>query len=92
MERSMTKSRKVLLALASAISMTALIPTAFAQYYPAQPYNDAAVRFAERGAPVSARPDWWRRWQLRRLYSEPQGYVPDSRGCTPGACRDNPNY
>jgi len=91
----MTSVQKMLvLVLASAISTTG----ALAQYYPdgryppvAEHYNHAA-RFSERGPPASPHPDWWRRWQLNRLYHQPPDYLPDDRACFPGACRDNPNY
>jgi hypothetical protein len=88
------KSRRTVLLLASAIAITA--GTAFAQSSPAAQYQGPEAGLAHaRYLTVqyyTHRPDWYRRWQLRRLYREPRGYTPDYRLCSPGACQDNPYY
>jgi hypothetical protein len=99
------KSKMTTLVLACALAMT--VGAAFAQSYPVErkdPY-EAGFVYAQYvygpgvydpgvygPPPNDLRPDWYRRWQLRRLYGQPQGYVPDNHLCFPGACQDNPYY
>ena len=89
------KSMIFLLALAFATPTTASL----AQPRPPDPYDDShAARFVDPAAAYEypewnrRSPDWYRRWQLHRLYHQREGYLPDYRVCFPGACRDNPYY
>jgi len=83
-----TKSKALLLASVFAIVAGA----AAAENLRAERYDYPGSRWY--GPPIADnhRPDWYRRWQLKRLYHQPPGYAPDYRNCFPGACRDNPYY
>jgi hypothetical protein len=52
----------------------------------------ALARSRDCAKPYDHRPDWYRVWQLDRLYNQRDGYYPDYRGCFPGLCRDDPHY
>jgi hypothetical protein len=81
------------LLLASILAMTT--GAAFAQSYAPERSGRLHAGIADAqyvGSSYDQRPDWYRRWQLRRLYRQRQGYVPDHRACFPGACQDNPYY
>lgn len=81
-----SKLTVTLIALALAVVSTAAVTNSAS----AERYNHRVARY-DRAA-YWERPDWWRYWQLKRLYHQRQGYVPDYRECFPGACRDNPYY
>ena len=87
MERQMqSKMTTLLLASAFAISTTATVAGSL------HPKNRDVVRLDDRAGSYDHRPDWFRVWQLNRLYGQREGYLPDYRGCFPGICRDNPFY
>jgi hypothetical protein len=84
------KAKLTTLLLASVFAITA--GAAFAQYPPGEQYDGPRARMHYPSADYYQRPDWYRRWLLKRLYHQPPGYAPDYRTCFPGACRDNPYY
>jgi hypothetical protein len=81
-----SKMTTLLLASALAISTTAVLAGSLNHK------NRDAARFDDRAGAYEYRPDWYRVWQLNRLYRQREGYLPDYRGCFPGVCRDNPYY
>jgi hypothetical protein len=84
MERKM-KSKITILLLMSAFAIPATNAVAQPRHHrhPARVIDHAAA-FDQA--------EWYQKWMLNRLYNQPEGYVPDYRGCFPGACRDNPRY
>jgi hypothetical protein len=87
MEREM-KSKITILLLMSAFAIAAT--DAVAQ--PPQRHHRHPARFNDRAVASDDQPEWYQKWLLNRLYNQPEGYLPDYRGCFPGACRDNPRY
>jgi hypothetical protein len=86
MERKM-KSKITILLLMSAFAIAATDAVGQTQRHHRHP-----VRFNDRAVAFDDQPEWYQKWLLNRLYHQPEGYVPDYRGCFPGACRDNPRY
>jgi hypothetical protein len=88
MEREM-KSKITILLLMSAFAIAAT--DAVAQP-PQRHHHRHPARFNDRAVASDDQPEWYQKWLLNRLYNQPEGYLPDYRGCFPGACRDNPRY